>query len=185
MTEEKRNKQEEDEGLKFDFGTGDHLSLGGLFKGIGNFIDLASRLSEEGGEIKKQGEIAFGKDVKGVYGFNIRTMTGGKPVIETFGNIKQTPKGPVVEEVREPLVDLFDEEDHIRVVVELPGVSENNINLEVKGDILKLSADSGDRKYNKEILLPLKIKEDKISSSYKNGILEIKLMKLSHSSRQD
>lgn len=179
MTKEKRNKQEKAEGFKFDIGTGDQLSLKGLFKGIGNLIDLASRLSEEGSEIKKQGEITFGKDVKGVYGFNIRTMTGGKPVIETFGNIKQTPKGPVVEEVREPVVDIFNEEDHVLVVVELPGVSEKNIKLEVKGDILKLSADSGDRKYCKEILLPSKIKEDKITSSYNNAILEIKLMKLS------
>ncbi len=79
------------------------------------------------------------KDVKGVYGFKISTLSGGKSVIETFGNVKETAKGPVVEEVREPMVDVFDEKDHILVIVELPGVSKENIKVEVNGDILNIS----------------------------------------------
>ncbi len=85
-----------------------------------------------------------------------------------------------MEEEREPVVDIFDEEDHILIVTELPGVSENDIISEVKGDILKITAKSGDRKYSKEILLSSKVREDKIESSYKNGILEIKLIKVTH-----
>ena len=39
----------------------------------------------------------------------------------------------MVEEVREPIVDVFDEEDHILVIAELPGVSEDKIKIEVAG----------------------------------------------------
>ena len=177
MSEEKKKKKKEKEESKVDFDLGNHISFGGIFKGISNLIDMASKLSEEAGEIKKEGEIKLGKEIKGMYGFNIRTMVGGKPVIETFGNIKKTPKGPVVEEEREPVVDIFDEEDHILIVVELPGVSENDINFELRGDILKLSAEAGDRKYSKEILVSSKVRKGKIESSYKNGILKIKLIK--------
>jgi HSP20 family protein len=165
-------EKEEKDKIEIDFGIG-KISFGGLFKGLGNLIDLASKLSEEG--VEKKGEIrGLPKGARGVYGFSVRTLAG-KPVIETFGNIKETTKGPVVEEVREPIVDVFDEEDRILVIVELPGVSEEEIKIEVAGDILSLTA--SDRKYAKEILLPSKVKPQPVKSSYKNGILEITLEK--------
>jgi HSP20 family protein len=167
-------KKEENDKVEIDFGMG-KISFGGLFKGLGNLIDLASRLSEEG--VEKRGEIrGLPKGAKGVYGFSIRTLAG-KPVIESFGNIRETAKGPVVEEVREPIVDVFDEADRILVIAELPGVSENKIKIEVAGDILNLSASDTERKYIKEILLPGKVKPAPVRTSYKNGILEITLEK--------
>jgi HSP20 family protein len=168
------SKKEKNDKVEIDFGMG-KISFGGLFKGLGNLIDLASKLSEEG--IERRGEIrGLPKGAKGVYGFSIRTLAG-KPVIESFGNIRETSKGPVVEEIREPMVDIFDEEDHILVIAELPGVSENEIKIEVAGDILNLAASDRDRKYAKEILLPSKVKPDSVKTSYKNGILEIILEK--------
>lgn len=167
-------KKEERENIEIDFGMG-KISFGGLFKGIGNLIDLASKLSEE--EVEKKGEIrGLPKGAKGVYGFSVRTLAG-KPVVESFGNIRETATGPVVEEVREPIVDVFDEEDHVLVIAELPGVSEDEIKVEVTGDILNLTASDRDRKYAKEILLPSKVKADSMRTSYKNGILEVTLGK--------
>ncbi|MFQ5842993.1 MAG: Hsp20/alpha crystallin family protein, partial [Thermodesulfobacteriota bacterium] len=87
------------------------------------------------------------------------------------------PQGPVVDEVREPMVDTFDEGDFILVVAEMPGVNESDAKYEVKGDILILSGETGDRKYYKELLLPASIDDDKTSLSNNNGILEIKLWK--------
>ncbi|MBS3819580.1 Hsp20/alpha crystallin family protein [bacterium] len=174
--DDKKKEKEEKEKVEVDFGVG-KLTFSGLFKGINDLVDIASKLSDESGEVKKEGKIKVGKDVKGVYGVNIRTMAGGKPHVETFGNIKQTDKGPVVEEEREPVVDVFDEKDHIQVIAELPGVYKRDIQIQVQGDILKISAKSGKRRYSKEVLLPHKVKEEEGSSSYKNGILDIKLQK--------
>ena len=172
--EEGREKEKDEEKVEIDFGVG-KISFGGLFKGLGNLIDLASKLSEE--EVEKKGQIrGLPKGAKGVYGFSIKTLAG-KPVIESFGNIRETAKGPVVEEVREPIVDIFDEEDHILVIAELPGVVEDKIKIEVAGDILNLDASNTDRKYAKEILLPSKVKKEGIKFVYKNGILEITLEK--------
>jgi HSP20 family protein len=84
----------------------------------------------------------------------------------------------VVEEIREPIVDVFDEKDHILVIVELPGVTEENIKINLEGDILKLSAENKERKYAKEVLLPAQVKKESMKSSYKNGMLELKLEKI-------
>jgi HSP20 family protein len=175
----KKKGKKEEEGLDIDFGIG-KLSLGGLFKGIEKLVDLAADLKDAGGEIKKEGEIDLShlkEGMKGVFGFSIKTAVGGKPIVEPFGNIKKTPKGPTVEEEREPMTDVFDEKEEVRVYAEMPGVNEEDIKVVLRGDILDISAQSGDRKYHKEVLLPTKVKAETISSSYKNGILEVRIEK--------
>jgi HSP20 family protein len=169
-----QKKNEKNEGLGIDF------SLKSLFKGIEKLIDLAVDLKEAGGEIKKEGEIDLShlkEGMKGVYGFSIKTAVGGRPIVESFGNIRKTPKGPTVEEEREPITDVFDEKEEIRVYAEMPGVNKEDIKLDLKGDILDISAKSGDRKYHKEILLPAKVEPETLILSYKNGILEVKIKK--------
>jgi HSP20 family protein len=170
-------EKKEQKRAEIDFGLG-KISLGGIFEGIGNLIDLASKLSEETQEIKKTGEIkGLGGKAKGVYGFSVRTLVGGKPVIETFGNIKREKEGPVIEEVREPIVDVVEEKDFVRVIAELPGVSKEDVKIKISEDILNLAAEREERKYAKEILLPFSVKENPIEFSFKNGILEVKLEK--------
>jgi len=165
--------------LDIDFGIG-KLSLGGLFNGIEKLVDLAADLKEAGGEIKKEGEIDLShlkKGMKGVFGFSVKTAVGGKPIVEPFGNIKKTPKGPTVEEEREPITDVFDEKEEIRVYAEMPGVTQEDVKLDLKGDILDILAQTDDRKYHKEILLPVKVKPKTLTRCYKNGILEISIKK--------
>jgi HSP20 family protein len=177
-----KRKPESKAGLDIDLG-GEKLTLGGIFKGIGNLIDLVAKLQQEGkSEFARTGEIkGLGpKEAKAVYGFSIKLggLAGESPQVETFGNIKRDEKGaPVVEEVREPLVDLFEEADKIAIVAEIPGVEEEKIKIVVKDDILELEAEDSDKKYHKVILLPSKVKKESLRSTYKNGVLEIRLTK--------
>lgn len=177
MTKEK--KREKEESSDIDLGVV-KFSLGGLFKGVEKIMDLAADLKEAGGEVKKEGEIDLEhlkKGMKGIFGISIKTAVGGEPVVEPFGNIKKTSGGSKVEEVREPITDLFDEREEIVVMAEMPGINESDIKLDLKDDILDISASSGDRKYHKEVLLPAKVKAETLKSGYKNGILEIRIKK--------
>jgi len=172
-------EKKKDDGFDIDFGIG-KLSLGGLFKGIENLVDLAAKLKEAGGEINKEGEIDLSnlkEGMKGVFGVSIKTAVGGKPVVESFGNVKKTAEGPKVEEEREPITDVFDEDEEIRIYAEMPGINEADIRLDLKEDILDISAQTGDRKYHKEVLLPSRVQADTMTSSYNNGILEVKAKK--------
>lgn len=174
-----KNGREERKNYDFDFGIG-KLSLGGLFDGIEKLVDLAADLKGAGSEIKKEGEIDLSRlkeGMKGIFGFSIKTAAGGEPVVEPFGNIRRTPKGPTVEEEREPITDVFDEKEEIRIYVEMPGVNEEEIKLDLSDDILDISAGNLDRRYHKEILLPSKVKAETLTSNYKNGVLEVRIKK--------
>ena len=159
MSAEKKKAEpkKEEEGV-IDFGIG-KISLGGVFKGLGELVDMAQKVAEKGETIRREGGIKGagkpptgalgGRDIRGVYGFSIRTL-GGKPIVEPFGNIKESPEGPVVEEVREPMVDVFDEKEHIGIIEEMPGVEKDDIHIDVKDDTLRLTAEGSERKYKKE-----------------------------------
>lgn len=168
--ENEKNKEKKEEA---DFG------LGGLFKGIEKLVDLAGKLEEKGG-ISKEGEINFDhikKGMKGVYGFTINTAGGGSPKVESFGNIKKTPEGPKVDEEREPITDIFDEKDEIVVIAEMPGIEEEDLKIDLKEDILEISAVNKNRTYRKELLLPVKASSQNLTHKFKNGILEIRIKK--------
>lgn len=171
-----RKKEEKSEaGMSFDMG------FGGLFRGLGSLVDLIGEVAETGEEIKRSGEFTIkGLDdrARGVYGFTIRTGIGGTPHVDHFGNIRTTEEGPEVAEVREPLVDVFDEgEEEIVVVVELPGVGEEEIEIDVQDDILSLET-TGEHKYAKELLLPDAVNAATLQQTYRNGILELRFKKL-------
>jgi HSP20 family protein len=168
---------EEQEGRDLDYGN-DRLRFGELFKGIKDLIDIAAKLSEEIDEDNKTGQVKFlTKQLSGVYGLSVRPHKGQSPFIETFGNIRKSRKGPVIGEVREPIVDILDEKSRIVVIAELPGVSEEEINIDLMGDIINLHACSRDRKYGKKILLPRKMERQTMKHTFKNGILKIKMVK--------
>jgi HSP20 family protein len=155
------------------------FGLGGLFKGLEKLVDLATKLEDNG---KVSGESKFDLDhikkgMKGVYGFTINTAAGGKPTVETFGNIKKTAQGPKVNEEREPITDLFNETDEIIIIAEMPGIEESDLTIQLNDDILEIAAVSKSRTYRKEIFLPQKLDSQNITHKYTNGILEIKIKK--------
>ncbi len=158
---------------------GEDLGLGGIFKGLGDLVEKLNELAQTGQEFSKTGELRDGGQLKGVYGFSIRTGLGGTPTIEPFGNIRKDERSghAVVQEVREPMVDVFEEEDHVLVLAEMPGISLENVRVEVKEDLLTISGHNKGKKYRKEIHLPQVLARDKMQISCNNGVLEIKCLR--------
>lgn len=114
-----------------------------------------------------------------IYGYSIRIGPDGKPVIREFGNVRSRERPEMVEltEAREPLVDVFEEDDTVKVVAEVPGVEKKDIDLNATEDTLIISVKAPQRKYYKEVDLPTKVDPNSAKASYKNGVLEVTLKK--------
>lgn len=157
------------------------FGLGGILKGLSDLVDKLEDVSENSEEFSKTGELGHGKEVKGIYGFTVKVGLGDdkQPRIEPFGNIRKDRSSghTVVQEVREPVADVFEEDDHVLVVAEMPGISKSDVHVEVVGDLLTVEAGHGDKKYRKEILLPASYPPESAQVSCHNGVLKIKFPK--------
>ncbi|MHA2247704.1 MAG: archaeal heat shock protein Hsp20 [Candidatus Hodarchaeales archaeon] len=117
-----------------------------------------------------------------VWGFRMTKGPDGRPHVERFGNtprkVGSSPNlRPSLE--REPLVDIIDDTDVLRVIAEIPGVSKKDIELSTTENSLLIQAESNDkkRKYFKELDLPCAIFPESASAKFKNGVLEVELKK--------
>lgn len=170
-------------------------NVGAILKGLGEIMD---RLGDLGGEVSRRFEFSGasekGKPWQGVYGFSVKVGGHGEGVkVEPFGNVqrpgrpgrtstgaktadKQPEAEAPVHEIREPVIDTFEEEGEVfRIIAEMPGISEKELVLELEDDILTLSARSGDKHYRKEVLLPRTYRREDLRVVCNNGLVDIQL----------
>ena len=153
-----------------------------------NFEQFRTRIPEQ---MKRERKLPDGSTVPEwgpfVYGYSMTIGPDGKPKIREFGNVKPSNDAEScglnkpcldVKQEREPLVDIVDLENEIRVIAELPGVAKEEIKLSGTKDLLTISVDTPQRKYYKQIDIPSKIDPKKAKTSYKNGVLEVTLPKM-------
>ena len=110
-----------------------------------------------------------------VWGFSFKRDAEGRPKIERFGTFSPEKIEPDMETgVREPLIDVLDEPDVIRVIAELPGVEKDQIDLRTTETKMVLKA-QGDRnrKYHKKINFNESIIPESAKAKFKNGVLEV------------
>ena len=93
-----------------------------------------------------------------------------------------------------PVVDMYETSDDLIVNFELPGVPEKEISLSITGDLLTVK---GEREFNRQlsdddnylhvervygkfersIRLPMPVQADRVSATYRDGVLEVRLPK--------
>jgi HSP20 family protein len=149
----------------------------GFIKGLTDLVEKLGELAETGRELRRSGEFGGPDDkLKGVYGLRVKLGVGGEAVeVEPFGDLKfdRKSKHPVVEEVREPLVDVIEEPGRLLVVAEMPGITAQDVSFTIDEDVMSIEAERKGRKYRKEILLPKAVSKKNASVSCNNGIVQI------------
>ncbi|MGA9841687.1 MAG: archaeal heat shock protein Hsp20 [Nitrososphaeraceae archaeon] len=132
--------------------------------------------SPGGGKIREVGPL--------VYGYSMTVGPDGKPRIREFGNVKSpfsrsfSQTTPAISSEREPLADVATTDKEIKVVVEMPGVSKENIKVNAYDSTVEISTTEGaQRKYHEIIELPPEADIETAKSIYNNGILEITFKK--------
>jgi HSP20 family protein len=158
------------------------------------FGDMEDFLAREFGELSakapedlvRERTLPSGAKVKEwgpfVYGYSMTVGPEGKPQIREFGNIKPgrrmgRPRLDVREK-REPLADVISTDGEVQVIVELPGVSKEDIKLHGTEDTMTVSVDTPKRKYYKKLEMPVKVDPKTAKSKYVNGVLEVTIKKM-------
>jgi len=127
-------------------------------------------------EAIKSGKIGGEWDIKpieepGVKGYIAR---GRFELGDKAGPKALTLPKEVSEEAREPLTDVFQDKDNIKLYIELPGVEKADIQLNVSQGRAEVKA----KNFYKVIDLPsVDIEVDKVVANCKNGVLEVTVPK--------
>ena len=147
--------------------------LGGIVKSLEKSSpEFRKRIAETDAEIKHRLETGWSSKPKIEHGISIRPLVSEQKRVVPK-RVEKKPEAVKVEAPeREPIVDVFEEKDHISVIAELPGIEEKDLDITLKDDILEISA--GD--YSKVIKLPSAPKSI-IERTYRHGILQLKIEK--------
>lgn len=160
-----------------------------IFEDIANeFMGLESNASPK--DKTKGKSFSFGIDsIIGPDGIpHIRTFRRGGPDEETqnwpsegeIGNDTELYADVATEqdeEWEEPFTDIMESptDDQITVIMEMPGVSKEQIKLRAGKHRLTVEAEGATRKYRKRLQLNNPIDKNSVKARYRNGVLELKL----------
>jgi len=70
-------------------------------------------------------------------------------------------------------LDVYEEDDRLRVVADIPGVTKSDIDLKCDGEVLTLDAAGDTHEYHERVRLPVPVDEHSANASYNNGVLEV------------
>jgi HSP20 family protein len=120
-----------------------------------------------------------------VYGYSYTVGADGKPQFREFGNIRPLQRSlrggrprvggaPMLTAEREPLADVTTTNKEVKVTVEMPGITKQDIKVSAYEGVVEVSTiEKAKRKYHRIIDLPSETDIETARSTYSNGILEI------------
>jgi HSP20 family molecular chaperone IbpA len=153
--------------------------LGGLLKGLEHspaFKERLKRINQEVERRLKEAPLKRTHDRSPHMESGFSTGTLVQEETPWLGMKRKKPTAPPSPQPKEPTVDIFDEEDHLRIIVELPGVAEKNIKTSLEKETLTLRINSAGWKPEHQVTLPY-TPSGKLKQVFRNGVLEIQVAK--------
>ena len=154
-------------------------AIEGLLGGLNGLLQTVHSLAEKGDSMQR--ERAFttkdGSQGRMHFGISVRTLgDSGRIDIQPFGNLRTdgATGQAVVEETREPITDVFAENQGVLVIAEMPGINTDDLRVELSGDVLTIAAATGEKRYATEILLDRPCDPATLTTAMNNGIVEIR-----------
>ncbi|MCK9566049.1 MAG: hypothetical protein M0Q43_08385 [Methanothrix sp.] len=146
--------------------------LGGIIKSLEESSpEFRQRIADTDAEIKHR--IDVGWSSKPVVDYHVSTRPlghgpghGARRAAPRTESVKMPESAPH----RQPIVDVMEGTDGITIIAELPGVSEEDLLMNLEGDTLEITAGQ----FSKKIAMP-RIAKSIVEKSFKNGILHLRL----------
>ena len=152
-----------------------------LINGLSGLLGSLGDLAEKGEQLEqlKKLQTEDGREMTVHSNFRVRTLEdagGGSPPTPLPEPIDRPERVPAaaVSEVREPTVDVFEEDTGVVVIAEMPGISAGGARFDINGDVLTIEGESGAKRYRGETLLPRAFEADAMSISANAGVFELR-----------
>lgn len=114
-----------------------------------------------------------------VCGFSMYVGRDGNSYMEEFEDTPEvdTSGSKMQESMQDEghLSEIIEGEKEISIIIELPGIEQKDIELNVTEDKFEMDVNTEDRRYHKVLDLPCKVKPETKKETYKNGILAVKI----------
>jgi HSP20 family protein len=139
------------------------------------FEDFGSELFDNLEEMIEALLEEMGESVPFVYGFSIIHRPGEDTELREFGNVpeySQNEENFFSSETKEPLIDIFENEDMVHVLVEFPEVEKKDLLLHATTQHLEIKV-IGLSEYSEDVELPVLVDPKSAKASYRNGVLEV------------
>ena len=145
------------------------------------FKKLTERMFREMSEIEnaiRSGKLKGEWDIKPIKEPGVKGYVA-KGRFQLGGPLK-FPK-QAIDEAREPLADVFEDKDHVKLYIELPGVEKKDIQLNITESQVEVKA----KNFHKNVDLPTRdVEFDKASANYKNGVLQVIIPKIKETAKE-
>ncbi|AKB30530.1 putative heat shock protein [Methanosarcina siciliae C2J] len=148
------------------------------------FEDFGSELFDNLEEMIEALLEEMGESVPFVYGFSIIHRPGEDPELREFGNVPEYPQKEenfFPSETKEPLIDIFENEDMVHVLAEFPEIEKEDLRLHATAQHLEIKV-LGFSEYTEDVDLPVRVDPGSAKASYKNGVLEVTFRRCSEES---
>jgi HSP20 family protein len=148
-----------------------------VFNGLDKIINIVSDMVEnDKKEVNVSGDIVpdHEKKIVGKYGFNIKLgpeSISSPNQIKTFNDMfdKKFDAPKTVE----PVTDIFEEEEMVTIVLELPGVEKEDIGINLNGKSITITAAKNGTSYLKKIVLKFDPDPGTLKENFNNSIYSI------------
>ncbi|MGL4488041.1 MAG: Hsp20/alpha crystallin family protein [Rhizobiaceae bacterium] len=167
-------------GIEALFGIGQGLSrLLETLKDAAETADSRSKSDNKGEHVTHFGK--EGSPFSGVASFRMRSAldatskSDDEDIVANSRVKKAAPaqKPQPTATVRVPSIDVMDDKNGLLIVAELPGVSEDELNIQIDGTMLTIQS-TGARKYDHTVDLKRTVAATGMTKNLRNGILEIR-----------
>lgn len=150
-----------------------------IFTGLDKLINVvADMVDKDKDEVNIQGDIKpDNRKITGKYGFHVKLSPDrleGISGIDLNNIIKKADNPP---KTVAPVTDVFEEEDRIIIVSELPGVEQEDIELNLERNAVIFTAVKKDVCYSKRIELAFVPDYSLVSESFHNSIYSVTIEK--------
>ncbi|KPJ62467.1 MAG: hypothetical protein AMS15_03750 [Planctomycetes bacterium DG_23] len=162
--------------------------LGGLIESISKSSEVRERLEKVDQELRRRLRETPLKKVEGEVSQGLTGRPMGIPPGTQGGGFSTTPKRKAIVKRKRPdrrlaakpleeiSVDVFDEDGHMVVIAELPGVAEGEVEVKAQGRTLSIVVTTEGAKRSQEIELPSAVQGER-QYSLNKGVLKIRLEK--------